>query len=295
MKNIAISVVMSVYNGELYLSEAIESILNQYYENFEFIIINDGSTDDSLKILKKYASEDSRIKIINRSNKGLIYSLNEAISKSKGKYIARMDHDDVCPPYRLGTQLDYIEKNDLDICGGHYKLINKKGDFISLNKVPLAHDMCTLSLLFKVPFAHSSVIIRKNFLIKHALSYGQSNYKKAEDLDLWIRMHKHGAKFGNVDNIVLLYRVVQDSLFRKNKSLIIKESNNMFSQFYLDNLDRVALIINNLPSYLNSEEQSLVARYVYHCFKRLDFSHLILLKKIRLKIILRSFLSEMIR
>ncbi len=295
MKDIVISVIMSVYNAELYLSDAIESTLNQSYENFEFIIINDGSTDDSLKILKKYALKDSRIKIINRSNKGLVYSLNEAISMSKGKYIARMDADDICPPSRLDVQLDCMEKNDLDICGGHYKLINEKGDFIRLNKVPLVHDMCTLSLLFKVPFAHPSVLIRKNFLIKHALAYGQSNYKKAEDLDLWIRMHKHGAKFGNVDNIVLSYRVVQDSLFRKNKSLIIKESNNMFSQFYIDNLDRVGLIINNLPSYLNSEEQSLVARYVYHCFKRLDFSHLILLKKIRLKIILRSFLSEMIR
>lgn len=96
INNPTISVVISVYNGEKYLSEAIESVLNQTYKDFEFIIINDGSTDNSLEIIKKYQNQDERIVLISRENKGLVSSLNEGIEKAKGKYIARMDADDIC-------------------------------------------------------------------------------------------------------------------------------------------------------------------------------------------------------
>jgi len=99
--NIIVSVIMAVYNAEKYLDEAIQSILIQTYEKFEFIIINDGSSDKSLEILEKYAIQDSRIVMINRKNKGLVYSLNEGILKAKGKYIARMDADDISDPFRL--------------------------------------------------------------------------------------------------------------------------------------------------------------------------------------------------
>ena len=104
-KNILISVVMSVYNGDKYLSDSIESILNQTYENFEFIIINDGSEDSSIDIINKYMNYDKRIVLINRKNRGLAYSLNEGIAKSKGEYIARMDADDwsYCKPPQVST------------------------------------------------------------------------------------------------------------------------------------------------------------------------------------------------
>ncbi len=97
---------MPVYNAEKYLRESIESILNQTYKNFEFIIINDGSTDYSLKIINEYYKKDCRIKIISRENKGLVYSLNEGISIAKGEYIARMDGDDVCNLDRLENKLN---------------------------------------------------------------------------------------------------------------------------------------------------------------------------------------------
>ena len=219
--NIIVSVIMAVYNAEKYLDEAIQSILIQTYEKFEFIIINDGSSDKSLEILEKYAIQDSRIVMINRKNKGLVYSLNEGILKAKGKYIARMDADDISDPFRLENQLEFIENNNLDICGGHYLLLDKKGKINGLNVVPISHEMCTLSLLFKVPFAHPSVIIRKSFLNDNLLEYGQSKYQKAEDLDLWIRMHKCGARFGNVDKVVLKYRVLEESLSKQNGVLIL--------------------------------------------------------------------------
>jgi len=116
--DVKVSIVMSVYNAQKYLDEAIESILNQTYSNFEFIIINDGSTDKSLEIIENYAKKDSRIIVINRENKGLIYSLNEGIRKANGKYIARMDADDISLPQRLEKQVEFMEKNkNIGICG----------------------------------------------------------------------------------------------------------------------------------------------------------------------------------
>ena len=288
-----ISVVMSVFNGGDYLRKSIESILNQSYLNFEFIIIDDGSTDTSLEIIKSY--KDNRIVLINRKNKGFITSLNEGIEKSKGKYIARMDADDISFPSRLEKQFDFIEKNNLDICGGHYLLINKNGKINGLNVVPTSHKMCTLSLFFKVPFAHPSVMIRKQFLDENYLEYGQSSYKIAEDLDLWLRMHRCGARFGNVDSVVLKYRILGDSLSKVNNTLVLKETKAMLRQFYKDNYQQIALIIKSLPSVLNTEEKSLLVRYIYRRFKRLDFSDVALMKKIDKKVVFNGILSEMMR
>ena len=295
MKDILISVILPVYNGAPYLDEAIVSILKQTHDNFELIVINDGSTDKSLEILEKYAIQDSRIIIINRQNKGLVYSLNEGILKAKGKYIARMDADDVSDISRLESQIEYIEKHNLDICGGHYLLIDDEGRINGLNVVPISHEMCTLSLLFKVPFAHPSVMIRKRFLDENSLEYGQSSYKIAEDLDLWLRMHRCGARFGNVDSVVLKYRILGDSLSKVNNTLVLKETKAMLRQFYKDNHQQIALIIKSPPSVLNTEEKSLLVRYIYRRVKRLDFSDVALMKKIDKKVVFNSFLSEMIR
>jgi glycosyltransferase involved in cell wall biosynthesis len=295
MKDILISVILPVYNGALYLDEAIVSILKQTHDNFELIVINDGSTDESLVILEKYAAQDSRIVTINRQNNGLVCSLNEGILKARGKYIARMDADDVSDIYRLESQIEYIEKHNLDICGGHCLLIDDKGRVNGLNVVPISHKMCTLSLLFKVPFAHPSVMIRKRFLDENSLEYGQSAYKIAEDLDLWLRMHNCGARFGNVDGVVLKYRILGGSLSEVNNIPILKETKAMLHQFHKDNHQQIALIIKDLPSVLNAEEKSLLVRYTYHRVKRLDFSHIGLMKKIDKKVIFNSILSEMIR
>jgi len=295
MKDILISVILPVYNGAPYLDEAIVSILKQTHDNFELIVINDGSTDKSLEILEKYAIQDSRIIIINRQNKGLVYSLNEGILKAKGKYIARMDADDVSDISRLESQIEYIEKHNLDICGGHYLLIDDEGRINGLNVVPISHEMCTLSLLFKVPFAHPSVMIRKRFLDENSLEYGQSAYKIAEDLDLWLRMQKCGARFGNVDSVVLKYRILGESLSKANNAPILKETKAMLRQFYKDNHQQISLIIKNLPSVLNAEEKSLLVRYIYKRVKRFDFSHVGLMRKVDKKIIFNSILSEMIR
>jgi glycosyltransferase involved in cell wall biosynthesis len=213
---------MPVYNGEKYLDEAIQSILNQTYENFEFIIINDGSTDKSLEIIEKYKSQDERIVVISRENKGLIDSLNEGIEKSKGKYIARMDADDISLPTRFEKQIELMEKEDADICGCHWFIMNELGKSIDCSTVPLSNPSLLLYLSYSVPFAHGSVMIRKSFLEDNRLYYGSGYAKHAEDYDLWIKMFECGAKFVNVDDFLFRYRQFKQSLsqvnFKNNRS-----------------------------------------------------------------------------
>lgn len=162
-----ISVVMPVYNAELYLDEAIQSITNQTYKKFEFIIINDGSTDKSLEIIKKYKDEYSRIVLISRENKGLVFSLNEGISKAKGKYIARMDADDISLSTRLEEQVAFMEENqEIGVCGSWVEVFgdNRKN---TIWKMPKSNEELKTRLLFSVPVAHPSVMMRKEILDKY--------------------------------------------------------------------------------------------------------------------------------
>jgi len=291
-----ISIIMPVYNGEEFLKEAIESILNQTYRDFEFIIAYDESSDISLEIIKYYQNIDSRIVLSTGCGRGLVNALNDAIDIARGEYIARMDADDVSFLDRVKSQYEFLDNHALDICGGHFLLIDDKGKVNGLNVIPISHEMCTLSLLFKVPFAHPSVMIRKSFLDNNSLKYGQSKYQIAEDLDLWVRMHKCGAKFGNVNNVILKYRMLDNSLSRVNNSLVLQDSKSIFKQFRKDNCNIASRIVKDSSlQTLNAEEKSLLVRYIYNDMKRLNFSNFKLIKQIDKKIILNSVLSEMLR
>ena len=112
-----ISVVLPVHNGAKYISEALDSILCQTYSDFEFIIIDDGSMDDTYEILQRYQAMDNRINIVSRKNKGLIETLNEGVDLARGKWLARMDSDDIALPYRFERQLKMLESMGADICG----------------------------------------------------------------------------------------------------------------------------------------------------------------------------------
>lgn len=125
-----ISVVMSVYNGERYLGEAVESIFNQTFSDFEFIIINDGSTDRTPEILTEI--DDPRAKVINQPNRGLTASLNRAIRLAKGEYIARMDADDISEPTRLERQVEVLDRDpDVVLVACWYEVIDEKGNFLA--------------------------------------------------------------------------------------------------------------------------------------------------------------------
>jgi len=288
LKNIIepeISIILPVYNGELYLSKSIESILNQTFDNFEFIIINDGSTDNSLKIIKHYANLDSRIILISRDNKGLIYTLNEGIEKSKSEYIVRMDQDDVSLKNRLELQYRFVRNNALDICGGDYAVIDRNDNVLNTYRLPKKDFEILLNLASGVPFPHPSVMMRKSFLNSSGLKYGGGGYCQAEDLDLWLKMYNKGAKFGNVNSILLEYRILTNSMSRVNKREIALESDKKFNEFVKQNKMNFSIAFNTFfitnDNHKNIERIAVKAalRYalinidlliLYKCYKKVS-------------------------
>lgn len=218
--NKLISIILPVFNADKYLSKALDSILNQTFFNFEVICINDGSNDKSLDILKKYEANDNRIIVISRENKGLIYSLNEAISLAKYDYIARMDADDINRPDRLKKQLSYLTKHqDIAVLGCSYDLIDKNDKLISTRKPVSSSFFIKSSLLFGSPFAHPSVMFNRKLLGNNL--YYDEQYLFAEDYELWLRLSKK-YKFKNLKDKLFLYRVINTSISRKNKNEQIK-------------------------------------------------------------------------
>ncbi len=201
-----VSVLMPVYNAERYLSEAIESILNQTYENFEFIIVNDGSTDQSLKIIRNFEMSDSRINIISRDNTGIVGALNDGLEIASGEYIARMDADDVSLPDRLEAQVDYMNSNpDCVIVGGHAWVIDPDGDILKLYRRPLHHEDIMEQLLQADGGAivHPVAMFRKSAFDK-VRGY-RKEFELIEDLDLYLRLLECG-KLANIDQTLIYYR-----------------------------------------------------------------------------------------
>lgn len=188
-----VSVVMSVYNGEKYLREAIESILNQTFTDFEFIIINDGSTDDTLKIIKSY--KDLRIVLIDRENKGLVASLNEGINVARGKYIARQDADDWSVNTRLAKQVEYLEGNsEAVVVGSWITIIDDKSTARGVHRLYTEDIDIKRELLLRSPFAHGSIMAVKSKLPARYGIYDDKFYP-AEDYALWSELSQCGVMY----------------------------------------------------------------------------------------------------
>lgn len=197
-----ITVLLPAYNASDVISEAIESILNQSFENFEFLIINDGSTDNTLDIIQSYAKKDTRIRILNQNNMGLIATLNRGLATSSAKFVARMDADDISLPNRLQLQLDTIKNNPkISVCGSSIEIIETNEKSI---KETAPNKIKAISI-FASPLVHPSVLMNKHDVLSvggyspHALH--------AEDYDLWDRMISRGFQLSNTKEICLKYRL----------------------------------------------------------------------------------------
>ena len=291
--NPMVSVVMPVYNGEKFLKEAIESILNQTYKDFEFLIVYDESTDGTLSIIQEFQEQDARVVLINGDKEGISGALNKGIKKSKGDYIARMDADDVSLSIRFEKQISHMQSLGLDICGGHSLLIDSDGKINGIGIMPRSHDLCGLSMMFMVPFAHSSVMILKHFLTDSSLKY----IGKYEDFDLWARMFSAGAKFGNVDDMVIKYRVLDESLSTVHAAGSRRDTRRVLKIFRIEHQQYVSSMIRHLDINLLSEkEKSLVARYLLNrAITRFDLFGLYRLKDIALRSVVITLLSEIRR
>lgn len=209
--NVRISIIMPVHNGERYISDAIKSVLNQTFKDFEFIIINDFSNDKTLEIIKSF--NDPRIITINNSVQlGVAKSLNIALNETRGQYIARMDADDVCLPYRLERQYIYMKKNTkIDICGSFaYRIDSESKLSKNIWKEPTSDGEIKAIMLFSCPLIHPTVFFRKETFTKHKLKYNE-DYTSAQDYELWSRVMDY-VIFANIDEPLLFYRIHSDSI-----------------------------------------------------------------------------------
>ena len=197
-----ISVALPVYNGEKYLAEAIESILAQTFKDFEFIIIDDGSKDNSLNILREYEKRDHRIHLIARENRNVAATLNEIVFLARGRWIARMDQDDVALPQRFEHQLAWIKKTGADISGAWVQRFGTSDKRIV--RFRQTHHAIKMEMLFCSPFAHPTVMVLTEKI--KTLLYDETRWE-AEDYDLWERAAHIGWKMTNVPEVLLRYRV----------------------------------------------------------------------------------------
>jgi glycosyltransferase involved in cell wall biosynthesis len=198
-----VTVILPVYNGDKYLAEAIESILEQTYTDFDFLIIDDGSTDGSFAIIQSFAQRDPRIRFTTRGNRGLVATLNEGVAQARGKYIARMDADDISMPARFKRQVSFLDANpSCVVLGTSFILINEAGRELKTWRC-FIHD---LTIRHALPaegcIPHPTAMCRKSAIIE-ANGY-RENYPAAEDYDLWRRL----ARVGELNNLSepLLYK-----------------------------------------------------------------------------------------
>jgi glycosyltransferase involved in cell wall biosynthesis len=202
-----ISVCMPVYNTEAYIAEAVESILNQTYRNFEFIIIDDGSTDQSLSILERYAAQDTRIRLSSKPNAGYVVRLNEMVGATRGELIARMDADDVAMPERFARQLDFLNAHPEVVAVGCRTLaIDSDGDPIAEFCTVQHHeeiDRMHLEARHGGVISHPAAMIRAD-AIRTVGGY-RAEYWPTEDMDLWLRLAEIG-RLANLPEMLLKYR-----------------------------------------------------------------------------------------
>ena len=275
---VKVSVVMAVYNGEKYLKKAIDSILNQTFKDFEFLIINDGSSDKSIKILESYAY-DSRIRVLdNISNKGLIYSLNKGFSEAKGKYIARMDADDISYLDRFEKQVKYMELNTaVNLLGGNISIIFE--GIPLLNKkysVKKEYEEIKLNSFIQSQFAHPSIMLRREYIVENNLQY-EEKYKNNEDFAFWSNIIPF-SKVANLDDEILKYRVVKKSITREaNKDMNSRrEIFKLVYKNYFNNMD-IDITENELDIHFEICMVQNLNSYKYSIFEKENY--LIKLKK----------------
>lgn len=231
-----VSVIMSVYNGEQYLKIALESILKQTYPYFEFIIINDCSTDESKTIIQSYV--DERIVYLeNEQNLGLAASLNKGIAIAKGKYMARMDDDDVSFPERLQHQVAFLEENrQIGLLGTYVEIV---GNQTGLRKHSEYSDELKVRTFFSCQFCHPTVMIRKEVLDQNNLRYNES-FSTAQDYELWSRMLEYTG-FATLPQVLLKYRTHDKQISVAKRQLQIEAT----SQIYKQLLSKLGLELTN--------------------------------------------------
>ena len=276
-----VSVVMAVYNGEKYLQSAIDSILTQTFYDFEFIIVDDASTDETANIIKGY--KDSRVKLItNEVNMRLPRSLNRGLSAASGNYIVRMDADDISLPNRIEKQVLFMDNHpEVAASSVNYIVIDEEGHRLSRGKVHCGKVLNRYALL-PSPLVHPGAIIRRSLLNEE--EWYNEKYTSAQDYDLWLRIHEHHL-LDNINEALLLYRVHSASISQAKKNQQRCNAYEIFNKFsskqisfdefemltynsFEKNPMEYAKLMYVLFSHLDNFYFTRVLSYTYHWFKQ---------------------------
>jgi len=214
---VSVSVLMPVFNGEKYLGVAVESILAQTYPDFELVILDDGSTDGSLRMLRQFHRRDPRIRIISREHRGFDETANQLIGLARGEYVALMAQDDIALPERLALQVAFLRNHPEVLCvGGSFELIDEEGRYLTVLRQPETdRDIQRLNLAGRNSIHSACVMSRREPLL--ALGGFDPNFYPSEDLDLWLRLGEIG-KLANLREPVLRYRIHSESISAQTQS-----------------------------------------------------------------------------
>lgn len=235
MENPMVSVLMATFNEPIdYIKASIESILNQTYTNFEFIISDDSTNLDTINAINSYANDERVIIIRSNSRMGFVRALNEGLKIAKGQFIVRMDGDDISLKDRFEKQLEYLNSHkEIDILGGNMLIINESGTIISQRKYPTRGILLHLNSIFRSPVAHPTVMFRRSILDNHF--YYDESFKKAEDTEFWFRLRNNGFVIANLPYNLLNFRISGDLAKKRNVehfSYNFKARNKNFSWKY---------------------------------------------------------------
>ncbi len=260
-----ISVIMSVYNGEDYLAEAIDSVLSQTFTDWELIIINDCSTDGTDAILSRYAAKDARVKVhTNEVNLRLPSSLNKALGVARGKYIARMDADDICLPDRLQKQYAYMEANS-DVALSSCRFMTLKNGVISSGGCGGKNDANAIKALLLVtnPILHPGIIAKAEVI--KALGYDK-NFTCTEDMELWTRFILEGYKVEILSEYLMLYRLhdkqITETTLEKQKGEVLSVQRKYLAKLLCAmSKEQEDFYINGIYFRKNTDIQAFLAFY----------------------------------
>ena len=262
-----ISVIFPAFNSAPHLHQALDSILAQTLCDFELLVIYDESYDQTRSIIESYKAKDERVRLIEGQKARLVGALNQGIVAAKGKYIARMDADDVSLPTRFERQVQAMDQSELDFCGCYIVIVNETGNPIQDILMPQTPDLITITLACTVPFAHGSVMMRKSFLDQHALLYKPG--ASAEDYDFWCGSYTLGARFGNISDALFHYRYSTQSLSKVNAKVVGKHTLAIRRKFVQNNAFALQeAIISLLPIKTQLSERDagflILAAYLHY-------------------------------
>ncbi len=280
-----VSVVMAVYNGERNLKQAIDSVLMQELSNIELIIVDDGSTDNSLSIIQAAQKQDQRVQLISREHRGLVPSLNQAIANCNAEFIARMGADDISMPERLNLQFEFLLKNPAVVCVGSYSLIiDQSGRALTEMSAPEDdHTIQRLLLNGHFPIEHPASLVRKSAI---AVTGGyHADFYPSEELDFWLRLGEVGA-LAYIPKMLYKSRIMSEPMNSFSKGQQIESAQKACQSAW----QRRRTAGNGNKDYSYQPEETLESRYTFFVkigwwafnFQNKDAAMVYALKAIRL-------------